>query len=239
MSDLRDDVRLLFRELTGRDPDGVWSAPGRVSPPGGAAHAIDRRVLVAAGGRDDDVLRIASAEAGEVAELALPALPDAVGRSGWADVALAVIADLGADFAAVPGIDLVLESNVPIGVGLGSSDAVAAAVTAALRDLWRLAPAPAAHGDDTGGDAVAIAVATTGDARETSLAADLLVEHGAGPVWTSRDGATVLGLVPADAVSRVRVALDGGFAEHGLPSPEPHVAGFDAAGARREPEAAG
>jgi hypothetical protein len=235
MSDLRDDVRLLFRELTGREPDGVWSAPGLVTPPGASApRAIDRRVLVAAGARDDDLLRVASAEAGEAAELRLATLPEAVGRSGWADVALAVVADLGADFAAVPGVDLVLESNVPIGVGLGSSDAVAGAVSTALRDLWRLAPAPAAHGDDTGGDAVAVAVETTGDARETALAADLLVEHGAGPVWPSRDGATVLGLLPADAVSRVRVALDGGFAEHGLPAPEPHVAGFGAAGALRE-----
>ena len=65
MSDLRDDVRDLFTELTGHAPLGLWSAPGRVNLIGEHTDyndgfvlpfAIDRRTLVAVGVRDDGVL---------------------------------------------------------------------------------------------------------------------------------------------------------------------------------------
>jgi len=150
MSDLRDDVRDLFGAVTGRSPDGLWSAPGRVNLIGEHTDynegfvlpfAIDRRTIVAAGAREDGVIRVASTFSDEVAELPLADLDAARGRAGWADYPLGVAWALGrsgADLAAVPGVDLVIDSNVPVGAGLSSSAAIECAVALALDDLWRL-----------------------------------------------------------------------------------------------------
>jgi len=148
--DLRDDVRELFGVITGRDPDGIWSAPGRVNLIGEHTDynegfvlpfAIDRRTLVAAGAREDAVLRVASTFSDQAIEIPLAELDAARGRAGWADYPLGVAWALGrsgADLAAVPGVDLVIDSNVPVGAGLSSSAALESAVALALDDLWRL-----------------------------------------------------------------------------------------------------
>jgi galactokinase len=150
MSDLRDDVRTLFTQVTGRTPDGLWSAPGRVNLIGEHTDynegfvlpfAIDRRTIVAAGARADAVIRVASTFSDDVVEIALGDLDAARGQAGWADYPLGVAWALGrsaADLAAVPGVDLVIDSNVPVGAGLSSSAAIECAVALALDDLWRL-----------------------------------------------------------------------------------------------------
>ncbi|MGB3911630.1 MAG: galactokinase [Pseudolysinimonas sp.] len=150
MSDLRDDVRTLFTQITGRAPDGLWSAPGRVNLIGEHTDynegfvlpfAIDRRTIVAAGAREDAVIRVASTFSDEVVEIPLADLDGARGSAGWADYPLGVAWALGrsgADLAAVPGVDLVIDSNVPVGAGLSSSAAIECAVALALDDLWRL-----------------------------------------------------------------------------------------------------
>jgi galactokinase len=148
--DLRDDVRELFGVIAGREPDGIWSAPGRVNLIGEHTDynegfvlpfAIDRRTLVAAGARDDAVIRVASTFSDQAIEIPLAELDAARGRAGWADYPLGVAWALGrsgADLAAVPGVDLVIDSNVPVGAGLSSSAALESAVALALDDLWRL-----------------------------------------------------------------------------------------------------
>jgi galactokinase len=150
MSDLRDDVRTLFTQITGRAPDGLWSAPGRVNLIGEHTDynegfvlpfAIDRRTIVAAGAREDALIRVASTFSDEVVEIPLAELDGARGSAGWADYPLGVAWALGrsgADLAAVPGVDLVIDSNVPVGAGLSSSAAIECAVALALDDLWRL-----------------------------------------------------------------------------------------------------
>src|SRR5688500_17132185 len=74
MTDLRDDVRETFRERFGHQPVGIWSSPGRVNLIGEHTDynegfvlplAISRRTLVAAGPRDDGVLRVGSTFAGD------------------------------------------------------------------------------------------------------------------------------------------------------------------------------
>jgi galactokinase len=150
MSDLRDDVRDLFFGLTGREPDGLWSAPGRVNLIGEHTDynagfvlpfAIDRRTLVAAGAREDAVLRVASTFSDQVIEVPLAELDSVRGQADWAGYPLGVAWALGrsgADLAAVPGLDLVIDSNVPVGAGLSSSAAIECAVALALDELWRL-----------------------------------------------------------------------------------------------------
>jgi len=153
VSDLRDDVRELFHALTGRTPDGLWSAPGRVNLIGEHTDyndgfvlpfAIDRRTIVGAGARDDSVLRVASTFGDEAVEIDLRELGAAQAGGalrGWAAYPLGVawaLGEFGADLEAVPGVDLVIDSNVPVGAGLSSSAAIESAVAIALDELWRL-----------------------------------------------------------------------------------------------------
>lgn len=154
MSDLRDDVSALFEALTGTTPLGVWSAPGAITLLGDPAGpgpllgiAIDRRTVVAAGPRDDGVLRVVSAVAEAGVEVTLDELDAVRGQVPWADPALGVawaLGRAGVDLGAVPGVDLVIDSTVPIEAAQGSSSALGAAVARALDDLWRLGMTP--HG---------------------------------------------------------------------------------------------
>lgn len=149
MTDIRDDARTGFEAVFGTTPDGLWSAPGRVNLIGEHTDynegfvlpfAIDRRTIVALGVRDDRRVRVASTFADELAEIDLDALtPDAL--SGWSAYPLGVawaFSEFGADLAAVPGVDLFIDSDVPVGAGLSSSAAIESAVALALNDVWQL-----------------------------------------------------------------------------------------------------
>jgi galactokinase len=149
MSDIRDDVSFNFGEAYGYEPIGLWSAPGRVNLIGEHTDyndgfvlpfAINRRVVLALGVRDDARIRVGSAYADEAAEIALAELtPEAL--SGWAAYPLGVawaLGQFGADLAAVPGIDLYFESTVPVGAGLSSSAAIESSVAFALNEVWQL-----------------------------------------------------------------------------------------------------
>ncbi|WP_054813759.1 galactokinase [Nocardia arizonensis] len=145
------DVCALFTDLTGRIADGVWSAPGRVNLIGEHTDynegfvlpfAIDRRTVVAAGLRADGVLRVAStfgAQPVSVAPADLVRAKAAGEIRGWAAYPLGVawaLGEYGVEHAEVPGVDLVIDSTVPVGAGLSSSAAVESAVALALADLW-------------------------------------------------------------------------------------------------------
>ncbi|MEV8212627.1 galactokinase [Leifsonia sp. NPDC077715] len=149
MTDLRTGVRDDFAQVFGREPDGVWSAPGRVNLIGEHTDynlgfvlpfAINRRTVAAVGVRDDRVLRVGSTFADELVEVSLDELtPEAL--SGWAAYPLGVawsLGEFGADLAAVPGVDILIDSNVPVGAGLSSSAAIESAVSIALNEIWRL-----------------------------------------------------------------------------------------------------
>ena len=103
-----------------------------------------RRTLVALGLRDDGMLRVATTFSDEVAEVPLADLAAAQasgGLRGWAAYPLGVawaLGQFGADLAAVPGADLLIDSNVPVGAGLSSSAAIESAVAVALNDAWQL-----------------------------------------------------------------------------------------------------
>jgi len=149
MTDLRSGVRDDFAEVFGRQPDGVWSSPGRVNLIGEHTDynegfvlpfAINRRTVAALGLRDDRTVRVGSTFADELVEIDLDAIgPDSL--SGWSAYPLGVawaLGEFGADLAAVPGFDVLIDSNVPVGAGLSSSAAIEGAVALALNDVWRL-----------------------------------------------------------------------------------------------------
>jgi galactokinase len=147
--DIRDEAAAAFEQLFGYQPNGIWSAPGRVNLIGEHTDyndgfvlpfAIDRRTVVAVGTRDEPVARVGSSYADEVVEIPLAELsPDAL--AGWAGYPLGVawaLTQFGADLAAVPGLDIFIVSDVPVGAGLSSSHALESAVGLALNDLWQL-----------------------------------------------------------------------------------------------------
>ena len=163
---LVETVTAAFTERVGRPPDGVWQAPGRVNLIGEHTDyndgfvlpvAIDRSMVVAAGRRDDGVLRSWSTRdrGGPVTRPVAEAGP---GRSsGWAAYVEGMAWVLREQGIAVPGADLVVHADLPAGAGLSSSAALEAAVGLALLDL--------AH--ETNPDRVALALA--GQRAETEV----------------------------------------------------------------------
>ena len=132
-----------FARRTGRDPEGVWAAPGRVNLIGEHTDyndgfvlpaAIDRLVLVAAARRDGGRLRLWSLQEQEPADLDLTAVgPGLV--DGWAAYPAGVAWALGQEGVEVGGGDLVVDGDVPAGSGLSSSAALECATATALADL--------------------------------------------------------------------------------------------------------
>jgi galactokinase len=143
MSDRVDRVVAAFRERTGREPDGVWAAPGRVNLIGEHTDyndgfvlplAIDRLVLAAAGRRGGGRLRLWSLQEEPPADLELAGIgPGRV--EGWAAYPAGVAWALAEAGFQVGGADLVVDGDVPPGAGLSSSAALECATATALADL--------------------------------------------------------------------------------------------------------
>jgi len=159
MTTTQDTARALFADLTGRTPEGVWSAPGRVNLIGEHTDyndgfvlpfAIPHRTVAAVGRRDDRRIRVASTFADEPVEVSLDDLDDlfptptgtAPRVPEWAAYPLGVAwalrqADgISASAAAGTGLDIAIASDVPVGAGLSSSAAIEGATASALNDLW-------------------------------------------------------------------------------------------------------
>jgi galactokinase len=135
-------VARTFRDAVGRDPEGVFSAPGRVNLIGehtdhNEGHvlpfAIDRRCRVAAARRADDVVTVRSAqEPDDTVTTTLDALASARGWSAYVLGTLWALREAGLPGA---GWDLVVAGDVPLGAGLSSSAALECAVALAVDEL--------------------------------------------------------------------------------------------------------
>ncbi len=135
-----------FRAQTGRQPAGVWAAPGRVNVIGEHTDyndgyvmpfALAQRVLIAAAPRDDHgtwtvtSLNNRSTKIFRSADLQ-------PGMTGWQAYVAGVVWALKEAGHRIDGADLVLTSDVPKGAGLSSSAALECAVLIALADLNEL-----------------------------------------------------------------------------------------------------
>ncbi|WP_454979600.1 galactokinase [Corynebacterium propinquum] len=135
------DVTALFREYFA-EPAGVWSAPGRVNLIGEHVDyaggiclpfALSQRTYVAAALNQDGVYRVVSQFGSETmhAEIAMdqvcPGYPD-----DWAGYVVGTIWAAGLD---LPGLDIAIISDVPVGAGLSSSAALECSVALAAADL--------------------------------------------------------------------------------------------------------
>jgi galactokinase len=141
-----DAVASAFEQVFGQAPEGVWSAPGRVNLIGEHTDyngglclpiALPERTYAAASRRDDRVLRMSSAQQDGVVEVALDDVsPEQPG--GWGAYVAGVLWALARDGLEVGGLDVLVDSTVPVGAGLSSSAALECAVAAAASDLFGL-----------------------------------------------------------------------------------------------------
>ena len=140
-----DPAADAFRAQAGREPEGVWSAPGRVNLIGEHTDynegfvlpfALQLRTVVAAARRDDGLLCVRSCQRpGEAVSTPVGTL--APGKvNGWAAYVAGVVWSLRMAGHGVAGLDLVVDSGVPPGAGLSSSAAIECAVALAVVELY-------------------------------------------------------------------------------------------------------
>jgi galactokinase len=130
------------RNQTGRQPAGVWAAPGRVNLIGEHTDynegyvmpfALAQRVLIAAAPRNDPTWSVTSLNNDSTKIFSAADLNP--GMAGWQAYVAGVVWALQEAGHRVGGADLVLTSDVPEGAGLSSSAALECAVLTALADL--------------------------------------------------------------------------------------------------------
>jgi galactokinase len=121
----------------------LWRAPGRVNLIGEHTDYNEGFALPFAIGagcdatvrrRDDQLVRITSAQHDDTVEIDLAELAPGVGE--WAAYAAGVLWSLRERGVDIGGVDIALDSDVPSGSGLSSSAAVVCSVTAALDELF-------------------------------------------------------------------------------------------------------
>jgi galactokinase len=139
---LADSVAERFEEVHGRPPLGVFTAPGRVNLIGEHVDyngglclpmALPHATYAAAAVRDDDVVTIRSRQQDDVFSGHLDALGPGQ-ATGWAAYAAGVLWALREEGWDVPGMDLVVDSRVPLGAGLSSSAALECSVALAVAE---------------------------------------------------------------------------------------------------------
>jgi galactokinase len=131
-----------FLARIGREPTGVWAAPGRVNLIGEHTDyndgyvmpfALAQRVLIAAAPRHDGTWSVTSLNNDSTKIFEAADLQP--GMTGWQAYVAGVVWALQEAGHRVDGADLVLTSDVPEGAGLSSSAALECAVLTALADL--------------------------------------------------------------------------------------------------------
>jgi galactokinase len=134
-----------FSARTGRQPAGVWAAPGRVNLIGEHTDyndgyvmpfALAQRVVIAAAPADDRTWRVTSLNTDSTEVFHATDLQP--GMTGWQAYVAGVVWALQEAGHRIGGADLVLTSDVPEGAGLSSSAALECAVLTALADLNNL-----------------------------------------------------------------------------------------------------
>ncbi len=134
-----------FAAKYGYEATGVWSAPGRVNLIGEHTDynegfvlpfAINRRTYAAVSLRSDSKVRVSSSFSPETVEAEMGAI-SAESASGWSGYPLGVVWAVHEKIGSWgSGLDIFIDSDVPVGAGLSSSAAIECAVAVAVNELW-------------------------------------------------------------------------------------------------------
>jgi galactokinase len=137
-----EDIGRRFAEIFSGEPAAVVRAPGRVNLIGGHTDyndgyvlpvAIDRSVLVAAAPRDDRQVVIHALDLGESAEFSLDDIEHDRVKT-WSNYQRGVAYFLEERSIKLPGLNVVVVGDVPIGSGLSSS----AAIEVSMAYTWQV-----------------------------------------------------------------------------------------------------
>ncbi len=135
-----------FTQCYGREPEGVWFAPGRVNLIGGPDYtetfvlpfALGAGVSAAASRRADGRIALASRQAGgDQVLLSIDALEPG-SAAGWAGYVAGVAWALREAGHLAGGADVAVDADLPMGAGLASSAALECSVALALTGLYGL-----------------------------------------------------------------------------------------------------
>lgn len=140
-----DPAEKLFTATYGRASAAIAAAPGRIEfignhtdYNGGAVlgAAIDRRIHVAVDRGEAGQIRLRTADQDSLVSVPRQPLKPRKGAESWVNYPLGVLAELErAGMPALPGIDMAVASDLPLGAGLSSSAALELATAAALLEL--------------------------------------------------------------------------------------------------------
>ena len=143
---LATSVRTAFADAYGHAPSTLARAPGRVNLIGEHTDynagpclpvALPHSTVAALSPRTDRLLRVSSVQQahpweGSIDDLAPGSVP------GWAAYVAGVVWALDQAGYQVPGLDVLIDSTVPVGAGLSSSAALECSVAVGLADLLGL-----------------------------------------------------------------------------------------------------
>jgi galactokinase len=129
-----DEITTKYRELYGAEPEIVVRAPGRVNLIGEHVDyndgfvfpaAIDRDVMIAAGRRDDRMVKLHAMNFNQASAFSLDGVQPATdGRERWSNYLRAMAWVFHDEGLGTHGINAVLLGDVPLGAGLSSSAAM-------------------------------------------------------------------------------------------------------------------
>jgi galactokinase len=136
----------LFKTHFKRSPQVTAEAPGRVNLLGEHTDyndgfvfpaAIDRSMKMIAAARDDDTVRVFSADFGRNSEFSLSSIEKSSNET-WSNYLRGVADQLIRNGFSIGGGDFLISGDVPVGAGLSSSAAYEVAAAAAFREMFGL-----------------------------------------------------------------------------------------------------
>lgn len=141
-----NEIVSLHKKEYGSEPEVITSAPGKINLLGEYTEfsegyvlsvAIDRYVQVAVSRRDDNSLRFYSVNYDERKKTTISNLKKKR-EDRWANYPKGVISSLLRIGCILKGVDITIWGDIPEGIGLASSSAMAIALTVALKKLFQL-----------------------------------------------------------------------------------------------------
>lgn len=143
---MSDRLEAEFRSQYGRAPQLRYFSPGRINLIGEHTDynnglvmpvAVHLGTTFVAAANKDRTVRVYSMLMRERVEMSLDAATSLSPVSGWQDYFAGVVAEFGRLPCTPAGLDMVVDSSLPVGSGLSSSASIGTGTAAILNDEWQ------------------------------------------------------------------------------------------------------